>query len=199
MPQGIKNDLAHTTAHPFRSILQKSPPRRDPFSCAALSLAHPNSRRYPTSDAPVVLINLLWVKHGKQNAPAALLNENIDTVICTLHGLKVARLVGASDGTGVVIYSEWETPATVEAMRNDPAMLADGVKLTPDFTRYAKWRFALGAVEGQPSMLVFDGTGTMESPAHFVLIEWPDDRITGIRDFLFSPYLLEVIDWVRPG
>lgn len=45
-------------------------------------------------DAPVVLINLLRVKPGKQDAPTALLNENIDTVICTLHGLKVARLVG---------------------------------------------------------------------------------------------------------
>ncbi|MBN9218936.1 MAG: sigma-70 family RNA polymerase sigma factor [Mesorhizobium sp.] len=96
------------------------------------------------------------------------------------------------------------------------AMLADDVKLelvnrlrldgrekiAPYFTRYAevtKWRFAFGAVEGQPAMLVFDGTGPMERPAHFVLVDWSQDRIAGIRDFLFAPYVLEAVDWVRLG
>jgi len=94
------------------------------------------------------------------------------------------------------------------------AMLADDVKLDlvnrlqlegrdkvdPYFTRYAevtKWRFALGAVEGQPAMLVFDSTSPMERPTHFVLIDWSESRIIGIRDFLFAPYVLEAIDWVR--
>ena len=70
------------------------------------------------------------------------------------------------------------------------------------FTRYAevkKWRFALGAIEGQPAMLVFDSTGPMGRPAHFVLIDWRSDRIIGIRDFLFAPYALEAVDWVRLG
>jgi len=70
------------------------------------------------------------------------------------------------------------------------------------FTRYAqetKWRFALGAVEGQPAMLVFDGTGAMERPAHFVLIAWRSDRVMAIRDFLFADYALEAMDWVRLG
>jgi RNA polymerase sigma factor (sigma-70 family) len=70
------------------------------------------------------------------------------------------------------------------------------------FTRYAeeqKWRFALGAVEGQPAMLVFDATRTMERPAHFVLIDWRSDRIIAIRDFLFAAYALEAVDWVRLG
>ena len=96
------------------------------------------------------------------------------------------------------------------------AMLADDVKLelvnrlqlegrdkiVPYFTRYAevkKWRFALGAVEGQPAMLVFDSTGPMERPAHFVLVDWSQDRIIGIRDFLFAPYVLEDTDWVQLG
>jgi RNA polymerase sigma factor (sigma-70 family) len=94
------------------------------------------------------------------------------------------------------------------------AMLADDVKLDLVnrlklegrdkiglyFTRYAqetKWRFALGAVEGRPAMLVFDSTGPMERPAYFVLINGRDDRIAAIRDFLFAPYVLEVIDWGR--
>lgn len=67
------------------------------------------------------------------------------------------------------------------------------------FTRYAeetKWRFAFGAVEGKPAMLVFDRSGTTNRPAHFVLIDWQGNRIAGIRDFLFAPYALEAIDFV---
>ncbi|SHM21846.1 sigma-70 family RNA polymerase sigma factor [Rhodanobacter sp. OK091] len=96
------------------------------------------------------------------------------------------------------------------------AMLADDVKLdlvnrlqwegrgkiSLYFTRYAevtKWRFALGAVEGQPAMLVFDSTGSMERPAHFVLIDWSENQIVAIRDFLYAPYVLEAIEWARLG
>ena len=94
------------------------------------------------------------------------------------------------------------------------AMLADDVKLDLVnrlqlegrdkiglyFTRYAeetRWRFAFGAVEGRPAMLVFDSGASMQKPAYFVLIDWRDDRIVAIRDFLFAPYALEATDWVR--
>ncbi len=93
------------------------------------------------------------------------------------------------------------------------AMLADDVKLdlinrlkwqgrdriTPYFTRYAaepKWRFAFGAVEGRPAMLVFD-RGALDRPAHFVLVDWREGKIAAIRDFLFAKYMLEAADWVR--
>jgi RNA polymerase sigma-70 factor (ECF subfamily) len=93
------------------------------------------------------------------------------------------------------------------------AMLADDVrlelvnrlkwegrdKIVPYFTRYAeetKWRFSFGAVEGRPAMLVFE-SGAMEKPAYFVLVDWRNDRISVIRDFLFAPYALESADWVR--
>jgi RNA polymerase sigma-70 factor (ECF subfamily) len=95
------------------------------------------------------------------------------------------------------------------------AMLADDVrlelvnrlkwegrdKIVPYFTRYAqetKWRFSFGAVEGRPAMLVFE-SGAMEKPAYFVLVDWRDDQISAIRDFLFAPYALESADWVRLG
>lgn len=94
------------------------------------------------------------------------------------------------------------------------AMLADDVKLElvnrlklegregigRYFTRYAqetRWRFALGAIEGRPAMLVFDSVGRMEKPAHFVVLDWRGDEIGAIRDFLFAPYVLETVDWVR--
>ena len=76
------------------------------------------------SDESVILINLLKVKPGKQEALVALLKQNTETVIRTLHGWKTTRLIAAKDGTGVVIYSEWETPAAIEAMRSDPRMKA---------------------------------------------------------------------------
>jgi quinol monooxygenase YgiN len=76
------------------------------------------------SDQSVFLINLLKVKPGKQDALIALLKQSTDTVVRTLHGWKTTRLVAANDGTGVVIYSEWETAAAVEAMRSDPRMKA---------------------------------------------------------------------------
>ncbi|MGF6154868.1 RNA polymerase sigma factor (sigma-70 family) [Ensifer sp. KUDG1] len=94
------------------------------------------------------------------------------------------------------------------------AMLADDVKLElvnrlklegregigRYFTRYAqetRWRFALGAIEGRPAMLVFDSVGPMEKPVHFVILDWRGDEIGAIRDFLFAPYVLETVDWVR--
>jgi quinol monooxygenase YgiN len=75
-------------------------------------------------DQSVILINLLKVKPGKQNALLALLKQNTDTVVRTLHGWKTTRLIAAKDGAGVVIYSEWESPAAIESMRNDPRMKA---------------------------------------------------------------------------
>ena len=75
-------------------------------------------------DEPVILINLLKAKPGKQDALIVLLKQNTDTVVRTLHGWKTTRLIAAKDGAGVVIYSEWETPAAVEAMRGDPRMKA---------------------------------------------------------------------------
>jgi quinol monooxygenase YgiN len=76
------------------------------------------------SEESVILINLLKVKPGKQDALIALLKQNTDTVVRTLHGWKTTRLIAAKDGAGVVIYSEWESPAAVEAMRGDPRMQA---------------------------------------------------------------------------
>ncbi len=76
------------------------------------------------ADESVILINLLEVKPGNQDALIALLKQNTDTVIRTLPGWKTTRLIAAKDGAGVVIYSEWETPAAVEAMRSDPRMKA---------------------------------------------------------------------------
>jgi RNA polymerase sigma factor (sigma-70 family) len=122
-------------------------------------------------------------------------------------------LMSDADRGKITAYVHLFRSGDFDAIR---AMLSDEVKLDlvnrlqlegrdkvdPYFTRYAqvtKWRFALGAVEGQPAMLVFDSTGPMDRPAHFVLIAWSESRIIRIRDFLFAPYVLEAMDWVRLG
>ena len=122
-------------------------------------------------------------------------------------------LMSDPDRRKIAAYVELFRGGDFDAIR---AMLADDVKLDlvnrlqlqgrdeigRYFTRYAevtKWRFAMGAVEGQPAMLVFDSTGPMDRPAHFALIDWSQDQIIGIRDFLFAPYVLETLDWVRLG
>jgi RNA polymerase sigma-70 factor (ECF subfamily) len=122
-------------------------------------------------------------------------------------------LMSDSDRRKITAYVHLFRSGEFDAIR---AMLADDVKLDLVnrlqwegrdkiglyFTRYAeetKWRYVLGAVEGQPAMLVFDSTGPMERPAHFVLLDWSESQIIKIRDFLFAPYVLEAIDWVRLG
>jgi len=122
-------------------------------------------------------------------------------------------LLSDADRGKMVAYVQMFRNGDFDAIR---AMLADDVKLDlvnrlklegrekigQYFTRYAqetKWRFAFGAVEGQPAMLVFDSTGAPERPAYFVLVEWRNERIAAIRDFLFAPYVLDAIEWGRLG
>jgi RNA polymerase sigma factor (sigma-70 family) len=119
-------------------------------------------------------------------------------------------LMSDADRRKVSVYVRFFQNGDFDAIR---AMLADDVKLDlvsrlqlegregvrPYFTRYGevkKWRFALGAIEGRPAMLVFDSESFVQKPAHFVLIDWREDRITKIRDFLFAPYAIETSDWV---
>ncbi|MDH6231380.1 RNA polymerase sigma factor (sigma-70 family) [Mesorhizobium soli] len=122
-------------------------------------------------------------------------------------------LLSDADRQKMAVYVRLFQGGDFDAIR---AMLADDVKLDlvnrlklegrqsigRYFTRYAeetKWTFAFGAVEGRPAMLVFDAAGPMEKPAHFVLIDWQNDRIAAIRDFLFAPYAIETADWARLG
>lgn len=122
-------------------------------------------------------------------------------------------LLSDTDRQKVSTYVRLFQSGDFDAIR---AMLADDVKLdlvnrlkldgresvNRYFTRYAeetKWRFAFGAIEGRPAMLVFDRGSPAQTPAHFVLIQWQGDRIAAIRDFLFTPYAIEAADWVILG
>jgi len=73
---------------------------------------------------PVTLINVMKVELGRQDALIALLEDNIENVIASLDGWRTTRLIAARDGASVIIYSEWDTPEAVAAMRTDPRMMA---------------------------------------------------------------------------
>jgi len=120
-------------------------------------------------------------------------------------------LLADSDRQKMIAYVRLFQGGDFDAIR---AMLVEDVKLdlvnrlklegrdsiSRYFTRYAeetKWTFAFGAVEGRPAILVFDYACSVEMPAHFILIDWQDNRIAAIRDFLFAPYAVEAVDWVR--
>ena len=70
---------------------------------------------------------------------------------------------------------------------------------SPYFTRYAEishWRYAFGAVDGRPAMLVYDSRASMDRPAYFVIPQWHAGQIKDIKDFLFAPYAMEACEWV---
>jgi RNA polymerase sigma-70 factor (ECF subfamily) len=61
------------------------------------------------------------------------------------------------------------------------------------FTNYANAtprRFRLGFVDGHPAMLVYEDVAP-EVVSYFVLLDWRNDSVLRIRDFLYAPYALE--------
>ena len=76
------------------------------------------------SDPSVVLVDLLKAHAGKREELLELLKLNTESVIRTLPGWKTTRIITSGDGLGVAVYSEWETPAAIEAMRADARMKA---------------------------------------------------------------------------
>jgi quinol monooxygenase YgiN len=97
--------------------------------------------------APVVLINVLKVDPSQQQALVSMLQKNIETVITTLDGWKASRLIAALDGASVIIYSEWETVAAVQAMRNDARMKA----YFPKLLELARFETTLGEISFEKS------------------------------------------------
>jgi|SRR5690348_8612770 len=70
------------------------------------------------------LLNVLTVDPANQAQLLDLLRANTDSVIRTLDGWISTALIASSDGTRVVIHSEWRDAACIDAMRRDPRMVA---------------------------------------------------------------------------
>jgi RNA polymerase sigma-70 factor (ECF subfamily) len=71
------------------------------------------------------------------------------------------------------------------------------------FTNYGKhddWRLALGTVEGQLAILVYDphddataSDSAPASPTYFMLITWQGQQIAHIRDYRYVRYIMRGI------
>jgi RNA polymerase sigma-70 factor, ECF subfamily len=71
----------------------------------------------------------------------------------------------------------------------------DGKKsVAPYFSNYATrphWRFVPGFVDRRPAMLVYDADDPDQRLKYFVLLTWADERVVGIRDFVFARYAMD--------
>jgi RNA polymerase sigma-70 factor (ECF subfamily) len=91
------------------------------------------------------------------------------------------------------------------------AMLADDVRLDlvaklrkqgksevgEYYTAYAaakQWAYAAGVVDGQPAMVVYDRNVSLETPAYFVALDFLDDRVVSVHDFLYARYAMDGIE-----
>ncbi len=78
-----------------------------------------------TEPSSATLINVVTVKPGaSQQAVLESLRHNTETVIMTLKGWVSTTLVASTGGDRVIIYSQWDSAADIEAMRADPRMQA---------------------------------------------------------------------------
>ena len=69
------------------------------------------------------------------------------------------------------------------------------------FTNYAAmqgWRLVAGMVEGHPAALAYLPDGPAGTPAYFIILQWAEGRLIGIRDFYYARYAIESADSMLP-
>ena len=62
------------------------------------------------------------------------------------------------------------------------------------FHRYSQspqWQFAVGQVEGRPAILAYDRAKGATQPVYFILLTWQDGQVTSIRDYFYTPYVMQ--------
>jgi RNA polymerase sigma-70 factor (ECF subfamily) len=62
------------------------------------------------------------------------------------------------------------------------------------FTNYsgiADWRLVAGTADGQAAALAYTADGPADRPSYFILLQWSDGRLVGIRDFRYARYAME--------
>lgn len=66
-----------------------------------------------------------------------------------------------------------------------------------NYSRATDWSLSLGFVDGRPAILVRDPTIPDQPLRGFMLIEWREGEVAGIRDFRYAPYCLADAE-IRP-
>jgi RNA polymerase sigma-70 factor (ECF subfamily) len=63
-----------------------------------------------------------------------------------------------------------------------------------NYSRVADWCFVAGIVEGRTAVLVRDPADPTAAPSYFVLLDWAESGLVGIRDFRFARYAIDGAD-----
>ena len=53
------------------------------------------------------------------------------------------------------------------------------------------WRLVAGTADGQPAALVYSAEEPADRPSYFILLQWTEDGLVGIRDFRYARYAAE--------
>ena len=67
-----------------------------------------------------------------------------------------------------------------------------------NYSRNRDWHLALGFVDGRPAVLVRKPDEPLAPPTYFVLLQWSDGAVTGIRDFRYARYAMESAELFVP-
>jgi len=73
------------------------------------------------------------------------------------------------------------------------------IEVSRYFGNYSKiddWHLVPGLVEGRPAILVFGPHQPSAGPKYFVLLQWSADKIAGIRDFRYAPYITDGAEYL---
>jgi RNA polymerase sigma-70 factor (ECF subfamily) len=54
-------------------------------------------------------------------------------------------------------------------------------------------------VDGRAAILMFDPNDPAGPPTYFIILEWRNERVAAIRDFLFARYAVDGADIVALG
>ena len=79
---------------------------------------------------------------------------------------------------------------------------AEVSKYFGNYEAVTDWHFIPGAVDGRAAILVVDPADPTARPYSFVVLQWEADRVVGIRDFRYAPYIAadaELIPMAEPG
>jgi RNA polymerase sigma-70 factor (ECF subfamily) len=72
--------------------------------------------------------------------------------------------------------------------------LAGRSEVSRYFTNYSGlqgWRLVAGTADGRPAALVYTADAPEERPSYFILLQWSDGKLIGIRDFYYARYASE--------
>jgi RNA polymerase sigma-70 factor (ECF subfamily) len=67
-----------------------------------------------------------------------------------------------------------------------------------NYSQNRDWHLALGFVDGRAAVLVRKPDEPSAAPSYFVLLQWSDGAVTGIRDFRYARYAMESAELIVP-